>query len=100
MQGKASIGSMLPIACIAVLAAGMGLLMAGLAWPTAYQWKCMRDWVEVPAIINHVELVEEQGTDDAIFRVSVVYTYTYEGRKYTGTGIGLHSYVGSHSYPR
>lgn len=69
--------------------AGVGVFMGGLIGKTLYDSNRMQKWPTVPAVITHTELVESRGGDSTTYRVEATYTFTYEGRTWTGDRVGL-----------
>ena len=49
----------------------------------------MRSWVEVPAVIESVNLEESEGEDSTTYKISATYTYDYAGRTYSGNRVGI-----------
>lgn len=51
----------------------------------------MADWVEVPARIQSVDLVESHGSESTTYSVKATYTYQVRGSDFTGTRVSLSS---------
>jgi hypothetical protein len=71
--------------------AGVGMVMACLAGRTILKSTRMQAWERAPATILEAELMSHQGDDSTTYSVKATYRYSYEGRTYTGTRVGVHS---------
>lgn len=70
--------------------AGVGVFMSGLLGVTLFKHHAARSWIEVPAIIEAVELESHRGDDSTTYEVTATYQYTYLNKEYVGTRVGLH----------
>ncbi len=89
-KSKQLAGGCLMLFALPFLAVGLG--MGGCnAWTVA-KHRAARNWVEVPATIQTVEL-EEHEDDEGGTTYKAVATYSYEvdGRPYTGDRVSLHA---------
>lgn len=73
----------IPFAAVGI---GMGVLLAR----TALAASRAGTWAETPARIVRAELAVSHGSDSTTYRAEAEYTYTFEGRTYTGTRVSLH----------
>ncbi|MDY7093636.1 MAG: DUF3592 domain-containing protein [Acidobacteriota bacterium] len=74
----------LPFAAIGVVMA----VLIGMSFWESYQ---MRQWVEVPAVIEDAQLETHRGDDSTSYSVTARYTYRFEGASYESTKVGIHS---------
>jgi hypothetical protein len=71
--------------------AAVGAVMAVLIGMSFWESYQMRQWVEVPAVIEDAALQTHHGDDSTSYSVTARYTYRFEGRSYESTKVGIHS---------
>ena len=71
--------------------AAVGVVMAYLTAAAVVEWASMQSWVEVEAHIDSVALQQNHDSDSTTYEVTASYRYTFEGRDYQGTRVGIHS---------
>ncbi len=71
--------------------AGVGVFMTGMFFVTLVAWANMRSWQEVPARLEHVELVTIRSGDSDTKNVVVEYVYEWQGQRYQGKRVSLHT---------
>ena len=69
------------------IAAGAGVLAYALrCWST---YAAARDWPEVPAVIEAVELKEHEGEETLTYSVAATYRYEFNGKRHTGHRVDI-----------
>lgn len=66
---------------------GIGVLVLG-PLDTLRQHLRSGGWEQVPAHLEHVELITHRGSDSTTYQVEAVYRYEYDGRAQLGTRVG------------
>lgn len=70
--------------------AAVGVVMAVIIGMSLWEFYQMRQWVEVPAVIQDAGLESHTGDDSTTYSVRARYTYRYEGTSYRSTKVGIH----------
>jgi hypothetical protein len=68
-----------------------GLFVAFLAARSLVGWIEMRDWIPTPARIIHTDLEVGNGSDSTTYKVVARYEYEWQGTRFTGDRVSLHS---------
>ena len=82
------------LGCIVLFALpfiGGGLFVAGLAVRNLTRWVETQNWVATPAVIVRADLEEHTGDDSTTYEVKARYEYEWQGVRYVGHRVGLHS---------
>ena len=78
--------------CLALFAlpfAGVGVGAFIWAVWTLLDWRAASDWVEVPAELINIELVEHDGDDTTTYQTTATYRYEYAGQMHTSARVAI-----------
>jgi ABC-type phosphate transport system substrate-binding protein len=67
---------------------GVGLFVFDVL-PSLYDWHQMKNWQEVSAQLQDVNLVTNPGDDSDTYEATARYSYRFEGRDYTSTRVAI-----------
>ena len=70
---------------------GVGIGMSTVVALNLLKVHRMRNWAETEARIAATELKVSHGDDSTSYRVTATYQYSYEGRRYTGDRVSIHT---------
>lgn len=74
---------------VAFTAAGLGV--GWFALRAVRDHDAMKSWKETPATITKAELESHHGDKSTTYQVKAEYTYSFGGKTYTGTRVGVHT---------
>jgi hypothetical protein len=78
-----------------VICVVVGLALIGFSFYQRSRLRASENWLPIPAMIAHAELLTSATTDSSEYRILVVYEYVANGVQYTGKriGFGPRSYI-------
>ncbi len=71
-------------------AVGLGFLVLGIG-ADLYDARRMDGWRPVPGALQHLEVVSRRSDNSTVYKLEARYTYTYQGRRYHGSRVGIHT---------